>query len=123
MIDIYFYVQLASGLLATTYGGNHLYCGDIGKPVACLRGAVTASGETFDPDLPTAAVFAPTVLRMRPFNVKLKLRGPMRCQPIRVNDKGNPRYISKRGFDLTPAAVKRLGGKVSNHWSSIVEKC
>jgi len=123
MIDILFYIQLASGLTATTYGHGSHNCGDIGKPVPCSIGATTASGEPFDPSLATAAVFAPSVLRMRPHNVLLKIVGPFRCHKIRINDKGNPRYIGRRSYDLTPAAVKKLGGKVSRHWSRGVELC
>lgn len=123
MLDILFYIQLSSGLTATTYGYGTMHCGDIGKPVACSLGATTASGEAFDPDLATAAVFAPSVLRMRPYVVKLKIVGPFRCQLIRINDKGNPRFIGKRSYDLTPAAVKKLGGRMSKHWSHRVELC
>lgn len=123
MIDILFYIQLASGLPATTYGHGDMNCGDIGKPVACALGAITASGEVFDPELATAAVFAPTSLRMRPHYLPLKIVGPFRCHKIRINDKGNPRFIGKRSYDLTPAAIRKLGGRVSKHWSQGVELC
>jgi len=119
---IIMYIMIASGLHSTTYGHGELMCGDIGKPRSCSKGAVTASGEVFDPNLPTMAVFAPTRLRMHPVVVPVNIGGGI-CRFIRANDKGSPRFIRKRGFDLTPSAVRLLGGKDSKHWSGKVIVC
>lgn len=120
MIDIL--IAIASGLVSTTYGWNEYNCGDIGSPRPCSVGAITASGEPFDPDIPTAAVFAPTALPMRAVVVSVRL-GEGVCRWIRVNDKGNPRYIGERGFDITPATIKLLGGTPTKFWSGEVNVC
>lgn len=112
----------ASGLLATTYGHGEMMCGDIGKPRPCILGEPTASGEPFDPSIPTAAIAAPTAFRLKATIVRLRIPGGQ-CQPIRINDKMNPRYIGVRGFDLTPAAVELLTGTSSPYWSGKVEVC
>lgn len=107
---------------STTYGYGEFYCGDIGRPRPCERGAITASGEPFDPDLPTAAVFAPTNLRIIPTVVHMRIDdGP--CAEILVTDKGNPRFIGKRGFDLTPGALRALGIEPHSKWSGYVQPC
>lgn len=114
----------ASGLVSTTYGVHgELFCGDVGKPRPCSYGAITASGDIFDPQLATAAVAAPTRTRIRPTVVYLRVdSGP--CHRILVNDKMNPKWIGERGFDLTPAAVQLLTGKpATRHWSGVVHVC
>ena len=115
---------IASGLTATTYGVHgEMYCGDIGKPRPCEYGAITASGDIFDPAEVTAAVAAPTRLRMKPVYVWLRVEGG-ECHQVRVNDKMNPRYLGVRGFDLTPATVQLLTGKpATRHWSGKVFVC
>ncbi len=114
---------VASGLTATTYGHGELMCGDVGKPRACKVGAITASGEPFDPSLPTAAIAAPFTYRLQARTVYLKVPGGQ-CRPIRLTDKMNPRYIGKRGFDLSPKAVQLLTNEEpSRTWSGKVEVC
>lgn len=117
------YINIASGLRATTYGYGEGNCGDIGRPRPCSKGAITSSGEVFDPDVPSAAVYAPTKLNIKPRFILLRvLGGP--CVFIRINDKGNPRYIGKRGFDLSPKAVEVLTGKPGHpQWSGKVYVC
>lgn len=118
------YVELAFKYRASTYGYGEIMCGDIGAPRRCKSGALTASGEVFNPYLPTAAVFAPTKLRMSARYVWMKMKGgPYNCRMIRVNDKGNPRFIGERGFDLTPGAVLLLGGTPSPTWGGRLERC
>ena len=123
------YLLIANGLLATTYGWGEKNCGDIGKAVSCSKGAVTASGDLFDPEVANAAMALPTNIRM----VK-GLRLPLRimhadgsygtCHWMPVNDKMNPRYIGVRGWDLSPAAVNLLtGGKAHRKWSGKVQIC
>lgn len=108
MIEAFINLAFAVGL-STAYGYGEENCGDYGLPRPCSKGAVTASGEVFDPDLPTAAIFAPRSLKMRAVDVHMQVEnGP--CIRIRVNDKGNQRYIGKRGFDLSPAALEALTG-------------
>lgn len=124
MSTILLYIMVASGLRATTYGWGtgDKHCGDIGKPVECRKGLFTASGEVFDPMLPQMAVAAPTGLRMRPVVLPVRLiKG--KCKYLRVVDKMNPRYIGKRGFDLTPASVRLLGGISTRYWSGKVKVC
>lgn len=108
---------------ATVYGFGEMNCGNIGNPKPCMVGAFTATGDRFDPALATAAIPAPTKFRFKAFIVKIKdYMG--RCRSIRVNDKSNPRWIGKRGLDLTPAAVELLTGKPAHRrWSGKLEFC
>lgn len=120
--NIDLYVSKAFGIRSTTYGHGNMFCGDVGKPAPCSKGAITASGEVFDPDIPTMAVFAPSKYIIRSTVIPVRLNNN-ECKFIRVNDKGNPRYIKKRGFDLTPASVKLLGGESSEYWSGKLYLC
>ena len=121
------FVDIALKHPATTYGWGERMCGDVGNPKPCLRGAVTASGETFRPHrVPSAAVPAPTNKRLRASWIHLKLAGvpDAPCVRIRLNDKANPRWIGQRGFDLSPAAVRELTqGMPTPYWSGKVEQC
>lgn len=120
MID--FFISIAFGLISTTYGYGEWNCGDIGKPQPCSVGAITASGEPFDPEIATGAVFAPTKLRMEARDVWMQVKdGP--CVKIRINDKGNPRFIKKRGFDLSPKALELLIGRRDPKWVGKLYKC
>jgi len=94
--------------LSSTYGYGEHHCGDYGEPTPCIKGTITASGDTFDPELPTAAIAAPRNLKMVSTVVYMSANGG-RCVAITVNDKMNERYIGKRGFDLSPGALKALG--------------
>lgn len=97
--------------LSSTYGWGEHMCSDYDtKPQPCSKGAITASGEIFDPELPTAAVAAPRNLRMRPVVVYMSANGGP-CTRIRINDKLNERYIGIRGFDLSRGALRALGLK------------
>lgn len=116
------FIILAHGLRATTYGWGGWNCGDIGNPQPCVYGAITASGEVFDPDIPSAAVAAPSNLHIEGVWVWLRVDGGP-CVKIRVNDKSNPRWIGHRGFDLSPAAVKLLTGQATKYWSGKVYLC
>lgn len=125
-IALKYYLTLASGLISTTYGYGERMCGDVGAAVACIAGAVTASGEEFRPqEVASAAVAAPARLRIEATEVHLKIYpGPYACRPVRVNDKMNPRWIGKRGFDLSPAAVELLTGQpATERWSGVVQVC
>jgi len=119
------FISMASGLLATTYGFSERFCGDVGAPVSCSHGAVTASGEKFAPDtVPSAAIAAPFRLKLEARWVRLKLVGPYPCYAIRVNDKMNPRFLGRRGFDLSKAAVRKLTSRPAlRSWSNQVEVC
>jgi hypothetical protein len=117
------FIVIASGLLATTYGYSEPNCGDIGKPQPCRAGAVTASGEPFNPAAATAAVAAPTRLRIQARWLKLRVDNGS-CEWIFLTDKMNPRYIGERGFDLTPAAVELLTKQPATPtWSGVVHVC
>lgn len=103
------FIELAFTVgLSSTYGFGEYNCGDIGKPKPCVKGQPTASGVLLDPNLPQAAIAAPTNLRMYPVSVYMRVPGGP-CVAIQVVDKMNPRYIGKRGFDLTPGALRALG--------------
>jgi hypothetical protein len=121
------HVSVALEHKATTYGWGESMCGDIGKPRPCLRGAKTASGELFQPHrVPSAAVPAPTNKRLRASWIGLRLQGVpgAPCVRVRLNDKANPRWIGKRGLDLSPAAVRELTQNLPTpHWSGKVEQC
>ena len=98
-------------------------CGDIGTPEPCAKGAITASGEMFDPDTPSMAVAAPTNMRITAKDIWIRTDNT-ECIKIRVNDKMNPRYTGERGFDLSPAAVKLLTGQEPKpYWSDKVYVC
>ena len=117
------YLVIASGLISTTYGHGEARCGDYGQPRACEQGAVTASGQTFQPEVPSAAIALPRNRILRARIVHLRV-GDGPCKPINLNDKLNERYIGKRGFDLSPAAVQLLTGKpATRHWSGTVHVC
>ena len=118
------FIQRADGMTGTTYGWGEMMCGDIGKPVPCDKNATTASGQPFDPELPTAAIAAPTRLRMPSggFEVYLKVEGG-ECAKILVNDKKNPRFIDKKPWDLTKGALEALGVDATRHWSGKVFIC
>jgi hypothetical protein len=117
------YLLIASGITATTYGHGEFNCGDVESPRQCAAGAVTASGESFVPDYPSAAIAAPARLIVRGQWIKLRVdEGP--CFAVRLNDKMNPRYIGTRGFDLSPAAVELLTGQPAHpRWSGRVHVC
>lgn len=117
------FVSLASGLIATVYGFGERYCGHPSNPSPCSLGAVTASGEIFDPSLPTLAVPMPENTRLRsPVYIKIRT-AESPCVRVKVNDKKHPRYIGTQGFDLSPAAVALLGVKPTRYWSDKVYLC
>jgi hypothetical protein len=118
-------ITLASGLTATTYGYGEKNCSDVGTPKPCVSGAVTASGEVFKPNqIPSVAMAAPHRLKMVGRWIRIKLAGPYPCKSVRLNDKMNGRWISVRGFDLSPRAVTLLTGRPAKPtWSGVVELC
>lgn len=63
-------------------------------------GALTASGESFNPEALTCAH------KSLPFGTLVTLSCAGRAVRVRVNDRGP--YIAGREYDLTPAAFKRL---------------
>lgn len=125
MTTLQLLLSLTSGLTHTTYGWGERMCGDVSSPRVCEEGQPTASGEPLDSATPTAAVPAPPRMRLRPTVVHVKLAdGPWRCHAIRVNDKSNPRWIGRRGLDLSPAAVRLLTARRPHAaWSARVELC
>jgi hypothetical protein len=114
---------LASNVKSTTYGYGEMMCGEPGQPRPCEVGATTASGEPFDPAIPSAAIAIPHNMVMVAMDMYVKIPGGT-CHKIRLNDKMNERWIGYRGFDLSPAAVKLLTGKeASSNWSGKVSLC
>lgn len=118
------FVLLALKFNATVYGFEELYCGDYDSlPVACSVGAVTASGEQFNPEDISAAVPMPRNRVLRITEISLKAHDGS-CITVRIIDKKNERYIGSSGLDLSPAAVEAITGKpASRFWSGRVEQC
>ena len=117
------YVILAGSLVAFTFGYSEKMCGDIHHPVACSVGATTASGEPFNPNvIASAAIPIPKGMRLKTLIIKLRAKNG-KCVPIRVNDRSPEKWIGKRGFELTPAALRKLGIVPSKIWSGFVEIC
>lgn len=116
------FLLIASLMRSTTYGYGELMCGDVGSPRPCEKGAITASGVEFDPTKPMAAIAAPFNFVLKAKVIGLRVEGG-KCRRIHLVDKMNPRYIGKRGFDLSPAAVKLLTGDSHPNWSGRVEVC
>lgn len=118
-----YYLMLASGLLSTIYGFGEWNCGDVGSPKPCAEGAITASGEDFNPQLPQVAIAAPFNMRLKAMPIWLRVEGGL-CYKVQLVDKLNERYVGIRGFDLTPAAVALLTGKdATEYWSGVVHVC
>lgn len=113
---------LASLLPSTTYGYGEKMCGDPGKAVACDSNAVTASGVPFNPDVAMVALAMPAKLRLKATHIGLRVPGG-KCKLVLLADKMNERYVGKRGFDLTPAALRLLTGSSGPMWSGRVEIC
>lgn len=118
MGSFYAFAAQAIALPASVYGMGEVACGDAHKPVPCAEGAVTSSGEPFDPGAVTAAVFLPAQFRTRPHYINVRVEGGP-CVRLWLNDKGNERFAGQRGLDLTPAAYKALTGKDAKPWSSL----
>jgi len=106
--------------IATSYGYGELSCQDKhGHLARCVRGTRTASGEIFDPARPTAAMWLPSRMKIKPGWVNLSLiNNPARCVGIWVNDKKG-----SKGLDLSPGAIRKLGGMPSKHWTGRVRLC
>jgi hypothetical protein len=120
-----YYITLALKFAATIYGFGEHYCGDYDQePQPCEHGAITASGEIFDPNALTAAVPAPrNYVMRRATEIKLKKHNG-KCITVRVNDKKNERFIGNSGLDLTPAVVKKItGSEAPRYWGGRVEQC
>jgi len=65
------------------------------------RGKATASGEPFDPDELTAAMWDV------PFGTKFRVHCGKKFVVVRINDRGPAKRL-KRGIDLSKAAFKKL---------------
>jgi hypothetical protein len=121
------YLQLASGLLATTYGWGEAMCGDPGNPRQCVSGQPTASGLPLRPQAAQAAVAVPGYIRIPPEGIYIGIRlagRPHECHMIHLVDKMSERWIGQRGWDLTPGAVRRITGMDPvRGWSAPVELC
>jgi hypothetical protein len=114
---IMLFVLHAFSVPATIYGYGEMMCGDV-TPVPCDSNSVTASGKQFNPDGVHVALHMPR-------NYKL----PRNLKVCFLNSNGNKTYLTvtdkkgARGFDLSPAAVKKLGFVPSPHWSRKLESC
>ena len=117
------YILIASNLVAYTFGYNERKCGDVHHAVSCSNGATTASGEAFKPNLiASAAIPLPKKMKMKTVIIRLKAENG-ECVSIRVNDKASEKWLGKRGFEFTPAALRKLGITPSKHWSGNISFC
>ena len=110
-------LALAASSQANVYGYKEMSCMDGKRVIPCEKGAITASGEEFDPELPTFAVWMPRKMRVRPQWVWVRLEQGT-CTQLWLNDKKG-----KQGFDLTPGALKALGVKPRSTWSGHLKLC
>jgi hypothetical protein len=118
------YIASANGTLATVYGFSEKMCGDPGKARKCDRFAVTASGQQFDPQAPTAAISLPVRYRMPPEGIDVWMRlDEGECTKININDKKNYRFKKTRPLDLSVGAVRALGGDPHKSWGGKVFLC
>lgn len=119
------FFALALLFKATTYGYGEGNCGDPETPRKCTKGAITASGQVFDPDLPTAALPTARSTRIKPFKAYLKAKNGSTCAWILINDKKNWRYVGQPygGLDMSPGALKALGITPRGTWTGLIEEC
>lgn len=122
MLLIVFYFLLAVDLRTTTYGFGEWNCGDVGTPRPCDKNAITASGEAFDPKKLSAAMPGPKWLRMRGMDIGV-WGTDGHCYRVRLNDKSNPRFIQKRGLDVSPAVVGIANGFITKWWHRPLNFC
>lgn len=117
-------IMASSGLGATTYGWGEMMCGDVGKARPCNEEAITASGTPLKDDLPIVALSMPTnrILR-KAHTIKISLDGGKTCRRVLLADKKNERFAETKPWDLTPAALKKLGVEPTKHWSGEVTVC
>jgi hypothetical protein len=122
--DLETYLQKADGKVATVYGFSEKLCGDVGKPRRCSKGAITASGQMFDPHEPTAAMALPFKFKLpaEGLRVGLMFEGGT-CTSILINDKKHPRFINHKPLDLSIGAVKAMGGIPTKIFSAEVFLC
>jgi hypothetical protein len=115
-------LAIASGLTATTYGYGELKCGDYNNVSQCNKNATTASGDSFNPNIPAAALAIPKIYRVRPQYIFIRTENSS-CIKVLLNDKMAEKYVGSRGLDLTPSAVKALGEKPHKAWSGRIFLC
>ena len=122
--SLFSFILAAHGSWATIYGYGESFCGSPDKPAKCEKGAITASGELFDPDQATMALSVPNNIIIRPTIVVVRLNSTGECKPILLNDRKNEKHAhSVDRFDLTPATVMYLGGKPSPTWRGRLYLC
>lgn len=122
--DLETYIERADGKTATVYGFGEKMCGDVGKARRCSKGAVTASGQPFDPAMPTAAIAIPAKYKMPPEGMKVGLMFEGgQCTEILINDKKHPRFMNSKPIDLSVGAVRAMGGNPTKRFSDKVFLC
>lgn len=112
------FLMLATEHRSYVYGFGEMSCNG-----RCLEGiSVTASGDTLSKDIPSVAVPLPKNVPLEVVWIGLKTETG-KCTLVKVNDRTSTRLVHKRGFDLSPAALKALTGIVSKHWSGQLFLC
>jgi hypothetical protein len=120
------YLLLAIQFPATIYGVvGEMYCGDVGKPKACVYGQPTATGMPLKPwNYTSAAIPLPKGVRLPKDGVwvGLRIKGGV-CRLVHINDTSNTRWVGVRGLDLVPHTWDSLGVRPHKHLSGKVELC
>jgi hypothetical protein len=113
------FLMLATQHRSYTYGFSEFGCGKS----RCIEGvSVTASGDILSKQIPSVAVPLPKHIPLQVMWIGLKTETG-KCTRVKVNDRTSVRLAGKRGFDLSPAALFAITGKVSSTWSGRLFLC
>ena len=113
------FLMLATQHTSFTYGFGEHSCSN----GHCIEGvSVTASGDTLSRNIPSVAVPLPKNIPLEVGWIGLKTKTG-KCTLVKVNDRTSTSLVHKRGFDLSPAALKALTGNISKHWSGQLFLC
>jgi len=113
------FLLMASQHKSFTYGYGEAGC----NRAPCREGiSQTASGDLLSRNLPSVAVPIPRGVKLEPQWIGLQAEGRP-CTRVKVNDRTAYRLVGVRGFDLSPAALLAITGKISRHWSGKLSLC
>jgi hypothetical protein len=113
------FLLLATEHKSFTYGWGEWSC----NHKRCQEGiSITASGDKLSKHIPSVAVPLPKNVPLKIMWIGLKTDDG-KCTSVKVNDRTSIRLVHKRGFDLSPAALKAITGIVSRNWSGRLYLC